>query len=362
MPIGFNIGSLAAGALSLFGQGRTNKKQFEYATQLNQQQYQYNKELADRAYSQNMAAWNAQNAYNSPAAQMRRLRAAGLNPNQMYGSGVDAAGLAGDAPQLQYGDYNPKIPAFESGINSGINAAFSAEQMFSLIRLQESQADKNLIEAANTSKNTEWIDKINQANVNKTVQDTITSQFLAGNYKAMSDQIMHNIQNLDANTRKTLLESDKLQVSLKYADEYFRLANEVTKAEIDKIREETKNNPVLRAKMQSEMSLMFSQMQLLAAQTDLTSKEASKILQDISESNYRIDKIVAEEGFINAQTSESSSRVRLNDAQVRALKGECARRWISTSSSAFRDFGIGASAIGNGLSNVFSPSPARIGF
>lgn len=31
--------------------------------------------------------WNAQNAYNTPAAQMERLKAAGLNPMLVYGSG-----------------------------------------------------------------------------------------------------------------------------------------------------------------------------------------------------------------------------------------------------------------------------------
>lgn len=31
--------------------------------------------------------WNAQNAYNTPAAQMQRLKAAGLNPMLVYGSG-----------------------------------------------------------------------------------------------------------------------------------------------------------------------------------------------------------------------------------------------------------------------------------
>ena len=31
--------------------------------------------------------WNAQNAYNTPVAQMKRLKEAGLNPMLVYGSG-----------------------------------------------------------------------------------------------------------------------------------------------------------------------------------------------------------------------------------------------------------------------------------
>lgn len=36
---------------------------------------------------QQWAMWNAQNAYNTPAAQMERLKEAGLNPALVYGSG-----------------------------------------------------------------------------------------------------------------------------------------------------------------------------------------------------------------------------------------------------------------------------------
>lgn len=36
--------------------------------------------------------WSMQNEYNSPAAQMERLKAAGLNPHLVYGNGADAQG------------------------------------------------------------------------------------------------------------------------------------------------------------------------------------------------------------------------------------------------------------------------------
>lgn len=39
-------------------------------------------------YGLNRASWNAQNWYNSPAAQMRRYAAAGLNPNLIYDQGT----------------------------------------------------------------------------------------------------------------------------------------------------------------------------------------------------------------------------------------------------------------------------------
>lgn len=47
----------------------------------------FNNNQMDKQYDQDMSAWQAQQAYNSPQQQMTRLKAAGLNPNLVYGSG-----------------------------------------------------------------------------------------------------------------------------------------------------------------------------------------------------------------------------------------------------------------------------------
>lgn len=45
------------------------------------------KRAATTAYKRQTDFWNKQNAYNTPKAQMERLKAAGLNPALMYGQG-----------------------------------------------------------------------------------------------------------------------------------------------------------------------------------------------------------------------------------------------------------------------------------
>jgi hypothetical protein len=45
------------------------------------------KRAATKAYQRQKEFWNMQNAYNTPKAQMERLKAAGLNPALMYGQG-----------------------------------------------------------------------------------------------------------------------------------------------------------------------------------------------------------------------------------------------------------------------------------
>lgn len=56
---------------------------------------------ADYQNSINVRNWQAQNAYNSPTSQMARLRAAGLNPNLVYQSGLENTAASIASPQVQ---------------------------------------------------------------------------------------------------------------------------------------------------------------------------------------------------------------------------------------------------------------------
>lgn len=56
------------------------------------------RKAATKSYERNLANWHRQNAYNDPSMQMQRLKGAGLNPNMVYGTGVQAAGQASSQP------------------------------------------------------------------------------------------------------------------------------------------------------------------------------------------------------------------------------------------------------------------------
>jgi len=93
------IGAAAVGAggsllQGLFG-NRQQKKNIE-------RQKRADLELANYAYNRDTEAWNRQNEYNSPQAQMGRLKEAGLNPNLIYGSGAaTSTGNASTLPKYQ---------------------------------------------------------------------------------------------------------------------------------------------------------------------------------------------------------------------------------------------------------------------
>lgn len=74
------LGSIAAGAVNQGIAGANSDKAFERQKELMALQQQYAVEN-----------WQRENNYNTPAAQKARLKAAGLNPDLMYGNG--AAGL-----------------------------------------------------------------------------------------------------------------------------------------------------------------------------------------------------------------------------------------------------------------------------
>lgn len=90
--------------------------------------------------------WNRQNAYNTPAMQMQRLKDAGLNPALMYGQGNPGNAInqpKATIPQIQN-------PISSSGIASGIQLSLANTQKQLLADQSaqaRSQAFKNEIDA-----------------------------------------------------------------------------------------------------------------------------------------------------------------------------------------------------------------------
>lgn len=93
---------LAGVGLNAGAQGATNRK----ARKFQEQMY-------ERQRKDSLADWNMMNEYNDPRQQMARLKAAGLNPNLVYGKGADntAPAVRASTP----GAWNPKAPDLNIG-------------------------------------------------------------------------------------------------------------------------------------------------------------------------------------------------------------------------------------------------------
>lgn len=111
----------------------------------------YNRKAAKKQYNYQMAMWEANNAYNTPAEQMKRLREAGLNPNLVYGGGsaTHTATMA-SAPSVQPG---------RSGLNADTILKYQQSDIFNqellnlkaTNRLINAQTDAQLANAGKTA-------------------------------------------------------------------------------------------------------------------------------------------------------------------------------------------------------------------
>lgn len=91
---------------------------------------QANMKLAKYQYKKDLEMWERGNVYNSPEAQMERLRQAGLNPNLVYGSGSAPGASAGQLPKFNAPNVQYDYPAPQIG------GALSAYQDFTLKKAQ----------------------------------------------------------------------------------------------------------------------------------------------------------------------------------------------------------------------------------
>ena len=90
-------------------------------------QFRYQKDLMRIQNDYNVQNWHMQNSYNTPAAQMQRLKAAGLNPDLMYGNG--SAGVQANLPSGVSGGSAPGYSPAPEGLNlaSDIQALANAK-------------------------------------------------------------------------------------------------------------------------------------------------------------------------------------------------------------------------------------------
>ena len=131
--VGSLLGGIGSSAMNNKAVKDTNKANMEIAKYQAQWQQQEN----EKAYQRSLNMWNLQNEYNSPTQQMARIRAAGLNPNLVYGNGV-TGNSAGSTPQYEPAKFNaPTMQAYR-GWNLGVSDAIS---QFLAYRTAKAQVD-----------------------------------------------------------------------------------------------------------------------------------------------------------------------------------------------------------------------------
>jgi hypothetical protein len=191
--IGGGISALS-GAANAAGTGAQNRKSRAFSREMYQQQ------KAD-----NIQFWNMQNEYNSPEAQMARLKGAGLNPNMLYdktGAVIPAQNI--NTPDVQSAQF--RTPDFGS-IGSGL------VQGYFDTKIKQAQYDN--LKAANTVSQQEAILKAAQAagEVKRTEGQGISNTLASSNLDAMIRRAGLENQKIVADTQFTLNSDQRAAIS-----------------------------------------------------------------------------------------------------------------------------------------------------
>lgn len=240
--IGSLAGSLTGGLLGKSSVDRTN----QYNMELAKYQASQNKLLQDNAFSQSKEMWNLENQYNSPAAQMARLKTAGLNPNLMYGQGN--TGNASGAPQYKASSYDAPTLQPYTGWNLGSMGLNQAVQVYQQEKaLKSTIATQESVAALNQAKSdTERLNALSRTIANERdsynldiLKDTQADVVKGIRARAESDYLKAQKDNYDVNTFDE--NGRPYYVRSLVANTLSReFANDLSRAELKKVEELTK--------------------------------------------------------------------------------------------------------------------------
>ena len=240
-----------------------------------QRQARFARKEADKARAYNTEFWNMQNEYNTPARQMERWKEAGLNPHLIYGQGE-----TGNAELARYqapSTPNAEVQPFQ--FQGGISNLMQWKQLESTIKLQNSQANLNNVEAGLEPKKTESLINLQSNQGKSLLSGILVEQSLLGlNMQQIRSQIGLN----------------KSQMK--------KIGQEVVEsvARVDKISQDIEHTKEQIKNLQSQRFVMYLDGQLKKAQRELTLSQVQtegirRKLMD-SNANLNLSELLAREG------------------------------------------------------------------
>lgn len=238
------------------------------------EQNKANKDLAKYQFDLNMQAWHQQNQYNSPAAQVARLQAAGLNPQLAYGSGSNA-GNASSVPQYEA----PHMEAYQGNAKDmaqimNLMPIAQLNQLTAQTRLIDAQTDKEKQLAKEAGARTEGM---SYDNVYKKERAAFAGNLASLEY--MMKQNDYSLQGINMKLVDAQLKTQSAEAAIKNIQQLY--ADEMTQAELEVLRKRAENLGASTAHFN----------QLVEQIKTLTPAQKSKLFAEIAElnQNYNIN-------------------------------------------------------------------------
>lgn len=257
LSFGGSVGGSILGTLAnMWSTNKTNKNNIQMQREANEtnltavrETNQANMDLAEFQYLKNLEQWQRENEYNSPAKQMERLAAAGLNPNLVYQSIGNQAGSSPSysAPELKAGQVQaPSIQRYQDFGDFGVSN--------SLRVLNESRmtgAQVNNLEEQNT---------LLKIDARAKAQEMIMQQMkIAGQ----------------------AIENSKSELQYKLAKDTYKISYDIMEQNLRKLQKDINKTDTETTNIQANTALTQSNIVLNAIRGRLTEAQISKISAEL---------------------------------------------------------------------------------
>lgn len=290
----------AAGALlgSMFGSNKQEsnvQQQIEAAKEENQKNREWNLNLAKMQNSWNIDQWNRENAYNTPAAQMARLKQANINPDLFYGNS-GAVSPAAASPEMTSGAASQ--PADTSGYanlpNYARESVMQAAQIASTladVKLKRQRAKKESQETDLLSKENFWKNIKEQQNFELTSANIANVWAKTDLTDKQGDKVLAEINEINTNAASLVQGIRESQARIGVLDEQKKTII------FDRLWKQILNS--------KELDFKDSQIRLNDAQVFKTTEEAKVV--------YML--AIAKANNMNMDTYLKQHKIVLTDAQ-----------------------------------------------
>ena len=230
---------------------------------------EYNREMYDRQKADNLANWERQNAYNSPAQQMQRLKEAGLNPHLIYGG----SGNVSEASPVQTTNtqaFHPTLPNITAGSDAA-NLYIETRRFDAQQKLVDAQTLKVLSDV--NTQNFDLSQKQRLADTQASIINEILNEKQIHNAGAYD-----NLVNQSVMRASTLTEAEMsvkaLMNSILVGNSQIKLNNQQAEAITDKVMQDWQSIAQQWNKLQQNG-------QMIEIDRERMENEAKKILNDI---------------------------------------------------------------------------------
>lgn len=191
---------IISGLFGALGQNIAINKQIKAQQEENEKNRTYNFNLAQLQNKWNLEQWNRENEYNSPAQQMARLKAAGLNPDMMYQNGTSGL-TAASSPSMTSGAPSSPVDMSALGqkrtIGDAIHQGLQDALVGAQIDVMKSEARKNNADAGGQEITNETLGQINQATFYKIVSESALNREQKRVAEKTGDMLISQKQHFD---------------------------------------------------------------------------------------------------------------------------------------------------------------------